>query len=528
MSDVVAVGVIFFAVLAVYWPARTFDWINLDDPQYVFGNETVLTGLSWHTFKWAFTSTTGGLWQPMTMLSLLLDVRLHGPNAGPMHLENVLLHACSSVGWYILLRGITGRKWPAFFTAAIFGLHPARVESVAWITERKDVLSMFMLVLSLIAWWRFARRFSVPAYLLSLGLFCLALMSKAMVVSQPVLMLLMDVWPLGRTFWWRPRSGMVGRDNPPSPVPIARLIVEKLPFILLSAINSIIALRTQTAVGARSDWHHLPWSERLTTMIVGYANYLGELFWPRHLAVFYPYQHHVPLPLVIVAAVLLMMLTAIIVRFGKNRPFLLVGWTWFILALVPVSGLFQAGMQAMADRFSYLPSVGLTFAVVWFAADSVREFRSRLPGMLMVTTGVAALLALSLATREYLNCWHDSAAVFTRASQVRGIPRDSFIETHLADGLVAAGDPVSAMDHYQYALDLDPNVPPLQINLGNLLMKARPDMALEHYKLATLLKPRDAVAHYDYAVCLKTLHQDAEADREFELARQFKQSGPPQ
>jgi protein O-mannosyl-transferase len=522
--DLGLIALIAFAVLVLYWPVRTYSSVDLDDPQYVFENSTVLAGLNAQTFKWAFFSQTGGLWQPLTMLTFLCEVRLHGPQPGWMHLDNLFLHTLSSIGWYVLLRGITGRRGAAFFTAAIFSLHPARVESVAWITERKDVLSMLMVVLSLIAYWRFVRRSNPSAYIVSLLLFTLALMSKAMVVTQPCLMLLLDFWPLGRTWWCKPAVRELEQQSPVSPL---RLLSEKIPFFALSALDSFIALKTQSEIGARPDLLRLPLGDRLATVVVGYVRYLGTEFVPRHLAVYYPYQLNLPPAVVLASVVLLLIITTIILRFWRGKPYILVGWIWFVLAMVPVSGLFQAGDQSMADRFTYLPSMGLTFAAVWFVNDTMDA--KQITRVFATACGALVLIVCAALTRDYLSCWKDTISLFTRAAQAN-VQRDPTIELHLGDAYAKAHRPDLAIDHYEWAAELNPNNASTQINLANLLMQTPPDSpraayeyraALWHYQYAIRLKPGSALAHYNCGVCLNTLHEDPEAAREFKIAEKL-------
>jgi tetratricopeptide (TPR) repeat protein len=521
------ITLIALGVLTLYWPVRTFDYVDLDDPQYVFANPHVLGGLSRHALAWAFTSQTGGLWQPLTMLSFMTEVWMHGAHPGWMHLDNVFLHALSSIGWYVLLRGMTGRKAPAFFTAAIFALHPLRVESVAWITERKDVLSMLMLVLSLIAYWRYTRRSNVLAYLASVALFVLALMSKAMVVTQPALMLLLDCWPLGRTRWCTPADPDLTDQHPSS---VWRLLLEKIPFFAFSAIESFIALKTQSQIGARPDLVRLPLGDRLSTAIVGYVKYLGSLFIPGRLAVFYPYQMNLPLVIVFSSATLLLIITAVSLRLWRSKPYFCVGWIWFLLAMVPVSGLFQAGNQSIADRFSYLPSVGVTFAAVWITADAVQR-RKRL-GPLATFIGIAVLAGCAAVSRDYLWCWKDTISLFSRAADANRQP-DPFIELHLGDAYMKANRPDLAIDHYGMAVQLDPNNASTQINLANLLMQTPPQStmasyeyqaALLHYQRAILLKPMSVRAHYNCAVCLRALQREGEAQTEFNRAAELKEA----
>jgi len=512
--DALLCAILFLSVVALYWPARSFSWIAFDDPEVVFFNPHTLRGLNWHTFRWAFRSYTGALWQPLTMLSFLLDVRLFGPSPGPMHLENVLLHGLSAAGWYVLWKGMTRQTIPAFFVAAYFAVHPAHIESVAWITERKDVLSMLMLVISLICYWRYTLEYSWGAYVASVIFCALALLSKPMMVTLPVLLVLMDLWPLGRTRWWHNASVI---DQAPA-VGLLRLIFEKIPFAALALGASIVALLSQSSAGAMAGLGGRPISDRIATAILGYVRYLGTAFWPRNLSIFYPYQSNMPAATVFAAALLLGLITAFAVRLRKRQPYLLAGWIWYLVTLVPVIGIVQVGSQSMADRYTYLPFVGLSVAIIWTVTNFVN--RRSYSGMIAILAGSAGLVGCIIVSRIYLSCWANTLTLFGEAANL--YPSDATIEAELGEGYRFANRPDQAIEHYDRSLQLNPNQFTAHTNLANLLLPYFPEMALPHYREAIRIIPASSKAHYNYALCLEKLKQNDAAQAEFAKAKQLK------
>ena len=514
--------VIFSSTILIYLPVVKYGFINFDDPESVYENANVLEGLTRHSVAWALTSQTLGLWKPLTVLSYMIEVQLFGVNPGLMHLDNVILHAAAAAGWYLLLSGMTGLRSESFIVGALFGMHPAHVESVAWITERKDVLSMVFMVLSLLAYWRYAVRLTFIPYTASLLCFLFALMSKALLVTQPVIMLLLDVWPLGRTRFYRSPSTL-NPDQQTSRVSQRWLIAEKIPFLALAVFFALITIHFQGKTGASPTLDQLPVSQRFSTAILGYMRYLGEAFWPTNLAIYYPYQFNVPVIVAATSAVLLFIFTFVVFKFRRTRPYLLIGWIWYLVAFLPVVGFLQAGGQNLADRYTYLPFVGLSIGVVWTVADIANRSRSRHRAIIRGISfagGLTAVVACAVCTRQYLPFWQSSIALFSKAEASNSQPSD-LIEFHIADGYNDIGRPDLALEHYSKAIQLNPNSAEGHHNLANLLLLYSPQEAVPHYKMSLKLKPTSSKTHYSYAICLEQMKQNDEAAHELEIALQL-------
>src|SRR5579862_2657602 len=362
----------------VYWPVRHADFLVFDDPDYVTYNSHVQAGLTWAGVKWAFTSWYASNWHPLTWLSHMLDSSLFGPNASASHIINVLFHTANVLLLFLLLYRATNKLWPAAFVAALFAWHPLHVESVAWVSERKDVLSTFFGLLSLLAYVGYAQKFKVQSskfnvdYVLAIVFFALGLMAKPMLVTLPFVMLLLDFWPLQRfqtTSYLADASNPVTTQHAIRNTSLVFLLFEKLPFFLLTLASSIItflAQRNQAVVSLQQYSLGL----RLENVLVSYLDYLIKTIWPANLAIFYPLPNAIPLTKVILAALVLIIISVLAWRLRKNHPCVLMGWLWFLGMLVPVIGLMQVGSQAMADRYMYLPSVGLFVAVVFGFAEA--------------------------------------------------------------------------------------------------------------------------------------------------------------
>lgn len=348
-------------------------------------------GITRAGIAWAMTAKVASNWHPLTLLSHMLDGQLYGLDPAGHHATSLLLHLANVLLLFEVLRRMTGAVGRSAAVAALFAVHPTHVESVAWIAERKDVLSALFWILAMGAWERYARQPSIGRYGLVILLMALGLMAKPMVVTLPFALLLLDFWPLDRLhLGWR------------------RLGVEKLPLLALSAVSSVITLRYQEESLARLDV--VPWSLRAANAVVSYGTYLGKLFWPRDLAVFYPIELAIPLWKVAGAALLLIAITALAVWRARREPWLLTGWLWFLGTLVPVIGLVQVGRQAMADRYTYIPSIGLFLAVVWTVAGLLKEHRA-----LLAAAAGTVILALAAITRVQIGYWADSATLFRHA-----------------------------------------------------------------------------------------------------------------
>ena len=469
-ESAIACGVLAALILGVYAQAIGFDFVRYDDPRYITENPQVQAGLTRESVAWAFTTFHKSNWHPLAWLSHMLDVELFGLDPAGHHATNVVLHllnACLLFGW---LRAMTGEAWPSFGVAAVFAVHPLHVESVAWVAERKDVLSSTFGLLSLWAYVRFATHRRRRDYALALGAFVLSLLAKPMWVTLPCVLLLLDSWPLGR----------LG----PKPQRWLRPGLEKLPFFGLSAASSVVTIMAQRAGGA-TGWLDPSFGERLATGLVAYATYLGKCFWPSDLAVFYPHPYSgsgVPISVeaAVLAGAILVAVTVWVVRSG--RGYAIVGWLWFVGTLFPVSGVMQAGLQGMADRYTYYPSIGLSIAVAW----GVHEFfaHPRPAPVRAASSLVAALLlaALTAAGWAQARVWRDSRTLFEHTLEV--VP-SAVIHDNLGAFFGRQGDDQRALHHYREAVAIDPGYRNAHRNLA--------------YKLRSQGALREAAEHWLHA-----------------------------
>ncbi len=432
----------------VYAPALGFGFVAFDDPQYVAANPAVQGGLSWESVRWAFTSTTLGNWHPLTSLSYMLDIELLGSDPTGHHAVNVVLHVANTLLLAAVLWNATGALWRSAAVAALFAVHPLHVESVAWIAERKDVLSTFFGLLAIAAWLRYARRPSPTRYLIAALPFALSLMSKSMLVTLPILLLLLDVWPLGRA-----SSGP------------RRLIAEKLPLVALAAAAVVGAFVTQAADSALAPDSIVPWPARASNAVIASLAYLGKTVWPSNLAVYYPHPVAVEAGRASAAVAALLAVSAGAFVCRKSRPYLLVGWLWYLVSLLPVIGLVQLGYQSMADRYTYVPLIGVFLAVVWGVADLVRE-RPVLRGAVVVGS-LVVLAQLAALSRQQVHYWRDTRTLFEHALEVT--EANPIAHTVLGQVEAEAGDLDASVAHYREALRLEPRLDEARINLATIL-----------------------------------------------------------
>lgn len=529
------------SVLSVFWQVRNFDFVNYDDYDYVSENPHVLNGLAYSNIIWAFTTPHVGNWLPLTWLSFMLDCQLFGPNPGRIHFVNVLLHLANTLLLFAVLKKMTGSLWPSAFVAAAFALHPMHVESVAWIAERKDVLSTFFLLLTLAAYVGYVRRSSLFRYLLTILLFALGLMAKPMVVTLPFVLLLLDYWPLNR---FSPQnikvSGRKFRKSAPAhnkrPI-LYRVIIEKIPFFALSAVLSVATFLVQQSSGAVSDIYSVSLGDRAANAFLSYTRYMCRMFWPQNLAIFYPYDVDTfPFWQIALCALLLFGISFLVLRFGRTQRYLPVGWFWFVVTLLPVIGLLQSGPQGWADRYTYIPYTGLFIIIAWGLPELLSKWPYRSPRCRDVAAGkivlgismLIVLAALGICTRLQVSYWKDTTILFSRALAVT--QNNYLAHYNFGSDLSKQGKYAPAIEHYKKAIQIKPYYANAILGLGDAFAAQNDsNRAIECWQKTLQLKPgRDnaAHAHNNLGVVLQEQGKLTEALAHFTKAIQLRPDSP--
>ena len=499
-------------ITAVYWPVGHAGFVNCDDDEYVTANPHVLGGLTVPGVAWAFTAYHSANWHPLTWLSHALDCEWFGMNAGGHHAVSVLLHVANTVLLFLVLRRMTGATWRSAWVAAVFGVHPLHVESVAWVAERKDVLSGLFWMLALWGYVRYVERPTRGRYAMAVGWYAMGLMAKPMVVTLPFVLLLLDYWPLGRTLW---RRSVVGNN---AQLRFGELVREKVPFFALAAVSCGVTIWAQHSGGAISSLELLPLGPRMANAVVSYVRYVEKAVWPSGLAAFYPYRVW-PLGAVIVAGAILVAVSGVVIRRALREPHLAVGWFWFLGVLVPAIGLVQVGSTSMADRYTYLPLIGLTMMLCWSVPSRAMERWN-----LKVITCVAAASVLAVCaalSRVQVEYWKDSETLFRRALDVTG---DSWAaHFNLGIALGQAGKIPEAIEHFEQVLRIKPDFAEAHYNLGIALAQTgKIEEAVAHYEQALRIKPDYAEAHYNLGDALLRANRVREAIGEYEQALRIK------
>jgi tetratricopeptide (TPR) repeat protein len=448
--------------LLAYNPAAHNDFVTFDDPAYITGNQHVRAGLTWDSVKWAFHSTEHANWHPLTWLSHALDCQLFHLKPAGHHYMSVLLHAICAVLLFLFLEAATGMAWRGAVVAALFAVHPINVESVAWVSERKSVLCMLFFALTLLAYRWYAQNPNLQRYGLVGLLFILGLMSKPMVVTLPFVLLLLDYWPLRRARPAGVAPNVQGQPWTPAatPTPWTRLVLEKLPLLALSAASAVITMVAQQAGGALRGEYSF-WA-RLLNAIVSYARYIEKAVWPSRLAAFYPHpDHSLPAWQVTLSALLLVSITAAVL-YLRRSPYLTVGWFWYLGTMVPVIGLVQVGEQGMADRYAYIPLIGLFIAAVWGIADWARA--RRVPPLYLGLAAAVPLLGFSAITQSQIGYWKSSVALWSHTLAVT--ERNYVAHDSMGAELIDQGRIPEAMAQFQAAAAISPNDAFSQLDLG--------------------------------------------------------------
>jgi tetratricopeptide (TPR) repeat protein len=515
--------------LLVYLPVARDGFVNYDDQDYVTENSVVQQGLTWTGIKWAFTTGHASNWHPLTWLSHMADCELFALNPGAHHLVNVLFHTANVVLLFLLLLRLTGELWPVAFVAALFAWHPLHVESVAWISERKDVLSTFFALLTLLAYTRYVQKFEIRNpksearrqsskvfYGLSLLAFACGLMSKPMLVTLPFVMLLLDYWPLKRVTsdQWQVSK-------------VLRLALEKWPFFLLATVSCVVTflVQSQRSGDAVASLELVPLHYRVCNALVSYGLYLLKMVWPVGLAVFYPLPDHLTWMLMAAttSAVVLIIISSFVWRAGRAHAYLPVGWLWFLGTLVPVIGLVQVGGAALADRYTYIPSIGVFIAATFGICDLADRFQC--PQKAIATAAILILATCLILTENQLRYWYDSESLFAHALAVT--KNNHVAHVNLGVALEQKGKLNEALAEYRAAEQLAPELYHIHNNLGNLLDNlGHPNEALAEYRWAVLLNPGLPSLHNGAGVVLAELGRFDEAMRQFKEATRLDPTYP--
>ena len=509
-SDLLIMLGLAVVTLAIYSQVIGHQFITLDDPTYIQENPMVNRGVTLAGVAWAFTTFHATNWHPLTWISHMIDCQFFGTNAGRQLLVNALIHAANTLLVFWFLLRTTHARWPSALVAALFALHPLHVESVAWASERKDTLSTFFGLLSLIGYVRYAEAPSISRYAWVATTLALGLLAKPMLVTWPFVMLLLDYWPLGRV----QRSDRRGRSGV-----LRGLVIEKIPLFALVAASAVITFLAQSQGGAVRTFTDAPITLRLSNALVSYAKYLLLTFWPNDLAVYYPFAWAgIPAWQIIGAAFLLLGITGFCFSQRKTRPYLIVGWLWFLGTLVPVIGLVQVGGQVMADRYFYVPSIGLFVAIVFGLADIARSWR--VAPLLSGGIAVGALLILATLTNAQIQRWRDSYTLFEHALAIT--PPNLRIENSLALAMGASGRYDEAAAHFEKTLQIDPNFYDGLVGMGvTRAFQGRIPEAIVYFQAAIHSQPDAPKAHVQLALALWKQSDDQAAFEEMRRASQL-------
>ena len=505
------------ATLAVYRQVGDHEFINFDDNLYVTENHHVQAGLTLEGVKWAFTTTDVAYWHPVTWLSLMLDYELYGLSSRGYHLTNLLFHILSTLLLFVVLKRMTGAHWQSAFVAAVFALHPLNIESVAWVAERKNVLSTFFWMLTMWTYARYAERPKLNRYLLVILPFVLGLMAKPMLVTLPFVLILLDYWPLNRlqlnslsTIWGK-RAGVRG------------VLWEKVPLLAFSVISIYLSSLSVQRFGVVVSTESVPMGLRIANSLVSYAGYIGKMIRPHNLAVFYPPHDMVPLWQAVLAALFLAFVSILVIRTARQRPYLVVGWLWYIGTLVPVIGLARAGLwPAMADRFAYIPLIGLFVMIAWGVPDLMARWRHQRLA-LSISAGIV-LLSFAICTWFQTCHWKNSIALFTHTLNATA---DNYV-AHNYLGLALAEEKRNeeAISHYCEAVRIKPNFAEARINLGKgYFGQGDVDGAIAELRRAILLAPRSPEAHYNLGIAYGSKGLYNKAFQEIRMSKKLSSKG---
>ncbi len=502
-------------VAFVFLQTGHFNFVNYDDGSYVFDNPNIRAGLAWRGVAWAFTHVHSQNWHPLTSICHMIDCQFFGLNAGAHHLVNVGLHTVVALLLFTFLWQSTNALWASAISAAIFAIHPLRVESVAWISERKDVLSGVFFMLTLLAYLQYVRRPTWQRKAVVAACLAFGLMSKPMLVTTPIILMLLDYWPLNRS--QKPKVRGQRSDLRRARPRRTKLLVEKIPLFALS-IASVVAtlVAQQVAIGSTES---LPLASRIGNALVTYVNYLRQMFWPVDLVPFYIHPEWRLASWEIIGAIILLAgITAALFLFRRKLPFLLVGWLWYIVMLIPVIGIIQVGLQARADRYTYLPQIGVIIAVVWVIRDLTSLWRAR--AMILVPVSLAVVGSLSFLSYRQATHWHDTGSLWSYTLSVS--PENDVALTGLAMIEVARGQTEDAITHFRHALDLRDGNGAAHYGLALALSRQRKiDEAIEHWQKSLEIQPDNMNARNYLGAALAGIGRTREAIEQWQQTLAF-------
>jgi len=515
------------STLLVFWQVRNFDFVNYDDMEYIYQNPNIQTGITGQSIKWAITAGYAANWHPLTWLSHITDWRIFGKNAGGHHVVNLIFHIANTLLLFIVLKQMTSALWQSAFVAALFALHPMHVESVAWVSERKDVLSIFFWMLTMWTYQRYVKQPGVTRYILVVLTFALGLMAKPMLVTLPFVLLLLDYWPLER----------FGRRT------VFYLIREKIPFFILSAVSCVVTFLVQRKGGSVVHAYALLLYDRFANAFLSYAGYIAKMFCPWKLAIFYPLSSvRSPFWQIAACALLLFGISFLVVRLGRNQRYLPVGWFWFLGTLVPVIGIVQVGQQAYADRYTYIPYIGLFLMLAWGLPELLGKWRYR--KIALGSSMIIVLTTLGICAHQQVSFWKNSITLFSHAIEVtqnnwlahnnlgfaysnlgrytesidaykqaiKFNPHYAEAYFNLGNDYAALGLGAESIDAYTQAVKIRPNYAQAYCNLGSAYTKlGRYTEAIEAYKQTIKIRPNYAEAYSNLGVVYENLGRYSEA-----------------
>ena len=517
----ILVGVLLAVItLAAFWRVLDCGFINFDDGSYVTENRHVQAGFTRESVRWALTARYQATWQPLVWLSYMLDHQLYGLKPYGYHLTNLLLHIANTLLLFLIFRRMTGSLWRSGFVAALFAIHPLHVESVAWVAERKDVLSGLFWMLAMWAYVGYADRGGVGRYVLVMLALALGLMAKPVLVTLPLAFLLLDYWPLRRITLGTAKAGNAAR-------PGWKLVLEKLPLFALATVSSIVTSVAQQEGGALSSLERLPFGIRIANALVSYVKYIRKMFWPRDLAIIYPHPMSSPPVWQVMGAVLaLVCLSALIIWAARRRPYLAVGWLWYIGTLVPMIGLVQTGAHALADRFTYVPLIGIFIIIAWGVPDllALGRVERRYSRLLPALAGAVTVL-LMVCTWIQVGYWRSSVTVFQHA--IRVTTNNFTANLNLASALQLGGHPSEAIGYYRQALRIEPDDPDVLNNIGLALADiGKAEEGLKYLYQVLEMKPKDPDANNNLGLTLCKLGRFDEGEAYFKKALQLDPRNP--